>query len=304
MNLSAGQAERLRLLLDRGDPRWKQSRIYEFYRDNCTTAIRDLIDWAAGGQIWDATSAVYADHTLRWHANRFLASTEAMRIPLAILMGQPVDRAITLWEEMFVPELLAERFRQLEVLDDSGARVPLIKAEGLWYESSRPSPTFAASDSWPTFLVVGLAVGALLALVGGATSSWRWWRIAFPLAVAVWLLPLGFFGLLIAALAGLTDQYVAFRNENLLQIHPLLLVLALSVILGASGQAWFREFSRGLANFVAGLALGGLLLKATPWFFQQNFEVLALMVPAHVGLAAGASRWSASNRWFEAATRA
>ena len=43
-----------------------------------------------------------------------------------------------------------------------------------------------------------------------------------------------------------------------------------------------------LAISLAGLALLGLLLKALPWFYQGNWEIIALALPAHAGLAVAA----------------
>jgi hypothetical protein len=84
-----------------------------------------------------------------------------------------------------------------------------------------------------------------------------------------------------------TRHVITQQNENLLQITPLALVLA--VLLPAS----LRPGSRGaaaragrlLAVALAALATVGLLLKALPTFYQRNAELIALFLPVHLALA-------------------
>jgi hypothetical protein len=42
-----------------------------------------------------------------------------------------------------------------------------------------------------------------------------------------------------------------------------------------------------VAMIVAGLSAVGLLLKLLPGFYQVNGEIIALALPAHLGVAAG-----------------
>jgi len=45
--------------------------------------------------------------------------------------------------------------------------------------------------------------------------------------------------------------------------------------------------AEALALVVAGLSILGLVLKVLPGFDQANVQVIALALPAHVGVAAG-----------------
>jgi uncharacterized membrane protein len=79
---------------------------------------------------------------------------------------------------------------------------------------------------------------------------------------------------------------MAYRNENLFQINPLALVLAL-VLPFAIRSSRVGRVAEALALVVAGLSILGLVLKVLPGFDQANVQVIALALPAHVGVAAG-----------------
>jgi hypothetical protein len=83
---------------------------------------------------------------------------------------------------------------------------------------------------------------------------------------------------------------MAYRNENLLQINPLALVLALVLPFALRGSSRLGRVAQVLALLVAGLSLLGLVLKVLPDFDQFNVQVIALALPAHLGVAAGLRR--------------
>ncbi len=86
-----------------------------------------------------------------------------------------------------------------------------------------------------------------------------------------------------------TDHVYSYWNENVLQMSPLALGLVVllprAVLTGRGAGA-----TRLLAGIVAGLALLGFVAQLLPWLYQVNGEIIALALPANVGLALGAWR--------------
>src|SRR5690349_5216677 len=52
--------------------------VYDYYRDNCSTRVRDVLDDALGGALRRATEGKPAEGTLRWHTHRSLANDKLM----------------------------------------------------------------------------------------------------------------------------------------------------------------------------------------------------------------------------------
>jgi hypothetical protein len=91
----------------------------------------------------------------------------------------------------------------------------------------------------------------------------------------------------LAGLWAFTDHTMAYRNENLFQLNPLMLGLVALVPLGLAGFERAGRWARYLALLLAGLSLLGFMLQALPGLDQVNGPVIALLMPVHLGLAAG-----------------
>jgi hypothetical protein len=123
-------------------------------------------------------------------------------------------------------------------------------------------------------------------LLGRATPHRQVARYGFAAVITVWALLIGLAGVVLAGLWGLTDHVAAARNENLFQVNPLallLLTLIPSVLRGGNG---LTRVTRGVALLLAGLSALGLALKVLPAFYQVNGPIIALALPAHLGVAA------------------
>jgi hypothetical protein len=94
----------------------------------------------------------------------------------------------------------------------------------------------------------------------------------------------------LAGLWAFTDHVMAYRNENLFQVNPLVLALAVLVPLGLGGSGRAARWARALALGLAGLSLLGLVLQVLPGFDQVNGQVIALALPIHLGFALGLRR--------------
>jgi hypothetical protein len=89
----------------------------------------------------------------------------------------------------------------------------------------------------------------------------------------------------LAGLWAFTDHLMAYRNENLFQVNPLVLGLAVLVPLALAGSERAGRWARALAFGLAALSLLGFVLQALPGLDQVNGQVIALALPIHVGVA-------------------
>jgi hypothetical protein len=260
---------------------------YDYYRDNCSTRVRDALDRALGGRIRARTAGLPSGKTYRFHTLRLTANDPPVYTGLLLALGHPVDRPVTAWEEMFLPLALREHLRSVTVPGGNDSEVPLVRSERTLFESTEPVPPVAPPFWIPTYLAVGIAIGgAAFGLAGFALRS-RAACIGFLMVSWMWALLSGFGGLVLAGLWGLTDHAAAYNNENVLQVDLLALPLLWLIPRFVLGSRSAGRPALMFAGMLVGLAILGALLKLLPQFYQVNGAVIALALPAHAGVAAG-----------------
>ncbi len=92
--------------------------LYDYYLDNCSTRVRDVLDAATGGALRDATANVPAAQNFRDHTRRLSQADFWLYLGLELGLGAPVDRPISRWEEFFIPGELAEGVAALALAGD------------------------------------------------------------------------------------------------------------------------------------------------------------------------------------------
>ncbi len=265
---------------------------YDYYRDNCSTRVRDALDRVLGGAIKAQTDGLTTGTTYRFHTQRLTTNDPPIFTGLLLALGPGVDRPISAWEEMFLPMALREYARGVVLPGPGGSTVPLVAGERTLFESTAPQPPDAPPLWLPWYLALGAVVGGLAGLLGALAGGHqrRWARAGFGLISILWGLVGGLGGVVLAVLWAFTDHVMAYRNENLLQLNPLLLGLAVLVPLGLAGVYRAARWARLLALVLASLSLAGFILQALPGLNQVNGPVIALMLPIHLGVATGLLR--------------
>jgi hypothetical protein len=292
LNLTAAQKIELeRFLIRNAQPENREYR-YDYYRDNCSTRVRDAIDRATGGQLKPQLRAIATGTTFRSHTRRLTSELNLADLfwftSFTYILGHQTDEPLSAWEESFLPGKLAEHLRNATVTDESGVPRRLVLNEYSLSSSQRAPVLETEPHRFVGYLVFGICFGAaLVALARVATLRKSRWPRALLLVVLVpWAILWGAGGAIGVYAWLFTDHTAGYRDENLFQMSPLLLVFAFML-----PSALFRK-RRGLrlvtwlAVATAGLSLLGLLLKILPAFWQHNAEIIALALPANLGLAA------------------
>lgn len=282
--LSPEQArEVVRFLYDNAKPENRYYR-YDYYRDNCSTRVRDLIDRAIGGALRDGSDAV-TPYSYRDHTRRLTVDSPLLFFGLDLAMGPAIDRPITQWEAMFLPMELDAKVADLSVARSEGS-VRLVSDERVLFRAERPdTPASPAISLWP-WLAGGLALGTLLYAAGRARpAAGRW---AFALGVSLFGLLAGAAGALMLVLWGFTDHEVTYANQNVL-LCPFW-AIALPFLAVDLARAQPRRPRLLLWWFAAALAsvLLALLIQLVAPASQHNGPALALLAPAWLGAGLGA----------------
>jgi hypothetical protein len=290
LNLTPAEALELQEYLEWNLRPENAEYLYDYYRDNCSTRVRDVLDRVLGGALYRATANEPTATTYRWHSHRLVQGDAVTYTGLSLGLGPAADRPISRWEEMFLPGKLQERVRELRISGPDGSLVPLVRSEQVLYESaSRAVEPVAPAPVVGKYLLAGIMIGALVLILGWASTGQGIrrlvGRIGFSLSAGGWALLIGGGGLLLTTLWGLTNHSIAYRNANLFQVNPLALPLIILFPALAFDARWARRASLWLSSAVALASLLGAILQLTPWFEQVNGEIIALVLPVNLALA-------------------
>lgn len=262
---------------------------YDYFRDNCSTRVRDAIDGAIGGTIRKTFVNVPTPTTFRFHTARLTQDDWPIFTGTMAGLGEPTDRPISAYEEMFLPEKVRDGLRIMRV-SSNGTSVPLVKNERVLFQATRAPEATEVNRGIGGYLLIAavvLILGAGLLVLQGGTKPTGVLALA-----AVWSLVAGFGGIVLAGLWAFTEHIFSYRNENLFQMNPLslvVMVLLLRVMLTSRGDA--SKVSRRVdsayrwALVVASLSVIGLVIQVLPWFNQVNGDIIALVTPLHLGVA-------------------
>ncbi|MDE2148263.1 MAG: DUF4105 domain-containing protein [Gammaproteobacteria bacterium] len=254
---------------------------YDYFVDNCSTRVRDALDLALGGILHRQLTALPAAHNYRFEATRLIWPDHWLMLGMDVALGPAADRPLNLWQESFIPMVLARALRQVAVTDAAGHVRPLVVAERVLLPGALPPAPAAPPDLRLPFLLAGLTLAAMLLWLARAGRGAHRWPFT-ALAGTLWLI-CGLGGLVLAAMWSLTEHWAAWGNENLLLLDPLCLSLP---------WLWRRVDGAGrwLATLVALLALASLPLRLLPGAYQHNLAFIALLAPPHLALASAAWR--------------
>lgn len=254
--------------------------LYHHYDDNCSTRPRDVIDQAVGGQLRASMSGP-ARMTLRDHTRRHSAVMPPMSVLLDFLMNDEIDRPIQRWDEAFLPAELERQIEDLRYRKPDGTEVPLVARQWTFYASTKaPVPETPPSYAGWLLLIGGVLGGAPLLVAWRTELGSRVRRWVLGLHSAFVGLVFGVPGTVLFIMWMFTEHTVTWRNENLFLANPLtlaLIPLGFSFVRGKSPRAPQRltRWWWGLAG-VGGF---GVCLKVLPPFDQDNWRLIALMLP-------------------------
>lgn len=277
LNLTPAQRLKLRDFLEWNALPENKFYQYDYFHDNCSTRVRDALDYALDGTLRASAGGRPTGTSFRWHSLRLTAPQLATSTGLLLGLGPFADQPIDAWEESFIPMRLMAHARDVRVPGPDGVPVPLVRSERQLFQATRapeadrpPQPTIA-------YLTAGLLIAGAILLLGRVPAGFLALGIAWSVAA-------GFFGVVLAALWAFTSHVATYYNENVFQLNPLSLVVA--ALLPFARRTPALRAAAIVASLIAAVSIFGLVLQALPGFDQVNGGIIALALPPNVALAA------------------
>jgi hypothetical protein len=253
--------------------------LYHHFNDNCSTRPRDIIDRALGGALSRATAGP-SRLSLRDHMRRYAQVIPPLSLWLDYMQNDELDRRITARDEAFLPDELE---RQLDGLVVDGQ--PVVKRKTLLFAATGRPPIPVETPHWTARLaVLSLVAGAGVFVLSRRRAKLA--RVALGAALALEGLAWGTSGPFLLALGTLTDNQVTHHNENLFLVNPITFALLPLGIMLMAGSARAVTALKWVTLALAAGAVLGLLLKALPAFDQQNWNIIAMVLPISLASAA------------------
>jgi hypothetical protein len=262
---------------------------YQYFLDNCSTRVRNLLDRVLGGQLEGQFAAMPSGTSYRDQTRRLTQVDPLIYTGMDLLLGSPTDEPISVWGEMFIPMTLRDEVRTVTLLQPDGTVGPLVMNEVVAVESSRLKEPDGAPRWMAIYVLLGLTLGGVITSATlNRIRSTTVLRVAVAITSSVWSLVGGVIGTILLLLL-LTDHTFAYQNENIFLFNPLMLLLSALIPLARRGERW-RLRARALAMVIAGIAIAGLFWQLMPYSEHDNAIFFALALPAHLGLAYTLSR--------------
>ena len=208
LNLSPAEKIKLRAALNENLKEENRYYLYDFFLDNCTTRLRDLIFKAAPPQ-QPLPAVMPVTFTFRNAIHHYLNLQQKYwsKLGIDLLLGRPTDAVMTIAQQQFLPDNLEQALDQIE-------KPNLVKsATNLYIVNSAKQ-----SKAWftPNFCFWGLLIlFVLLGIVKNKTVQ----KINFFLDAGLFL-TCGLLGILFLFMWWGTDHSMTKENFNLLWALP------------------------------------------------------------------------------------
>ena len=271
LRINDAQAQVLYNRLEENLQPGKKHYRYQFFADNCTTRIYQVLARSLGGSLTMDTTYIRQPASYRQLFTPYLKNFPWVRVGMNIGLGAETDRKVTFEERLFLPATLETALNH-----SRNGSVPLVARVNALFTPVTGAQVHAPAAVSPLVLLTSMAVVAFML----SLLQYRW-GFALPLFDAFTFGITGLTGVVLLGLWLFSLHTPTHWNQNLLWLMPLNLLLI------ASGKRWGHL---RVHYATANLFLLGLLVIINPFlhlFIVEFYPVaVTLMVRCWINLQA------------------
>jgi len=251
--------------------------LYHHYKDNCSTRIRDYINDAVDGQLRIKTE-LNIGLTFRKSFLRFTAHKTGVGPVLSILQGPEIDKNITIWQEMYLPDTLESVIKDFKYKNSNGEIVSLVDSINIIYkDEDRVKIPESYTPPYGKAIIISILISSFIILLN--YQSRKKYKTPFVILNIFWGLVLGLLGSVLFFLVAFTDHTYSFNNLNLFIINPIALFAIPAAILYLKKESKWRSKLDLLWYIQLVSAIIMIILKAATPVKQDNLLEIILILP-------------------------
>ena len=205
---------------------------YDFFYDDCSTRIRDLLEKAIGNLLLYPPGEKGTGPTFRFMLGKYLGPAPWLGFGIDLLIGLPGDKKASFRDRMFLPIDMQEALSDA-VINRNSKMVPLLQNPETVLESATPaakqqflrSPVFVFS----LILIIIILISSLI----------REKRVFNVLDISVFSV-FSTIALILIFFNFLTSHQQTKWNLNMIWLSPFIILCLLSLILNKNWYTWFR----------------------------------------------------------------
>jgi hypothetical protein len=256
---------------------------YEYFRNNCSTRIRDLLDETLNGSLGKAMRATPGRMTLRDHVHRTTAKNFLMDLFLSFLLGRGLDAPVTQWEEAFLPDELETallNFKRTTPNDKGEIGAPAFSK----YRIVNKSPVSQVPEQGRQFFPYDILVAGVLSMFfvfpgKHLRTTRRRHRTPLTLLLILYGTVFGFLGTALAYFWAFTYHTYTYWNMNLFVANPITLSLPFLAIWYLKSPDRARRPLVFILAALLAVSILGIAVKAVPSLRQDNWVYFRISIP-------------------------
>lgn len=205
---------------------------YDFFYDDCSTRIRDLLEKSTGNAMVYPPDLDGDPPTFRFMVNKYLQKAPWLEAGIDLLMGIPGNKKASVRDRMFLPVDMQQGLSDI-VINRGGKMIPLLTNPDTVLESSGKSE----KSKFFTSPIVIFSLLLILVIIASALFRTKKPNRIFDTLIfsvfSVLALMMLFFNFF-------TDHQQMKMNPNIIWLSPFIILCLISVLFNKRWYMWFR----------------------------------------------------------------
>lgn len=232
INIDPGETKKLIVLITENLKPENLKYRYDFFYDDCTTRIRDLLEKSIGDKLLYPPESKANLPSFRSLVAKYQNPYPWLNFGIDLIMGVSADKKAPYRDRMFLPIEMKDELSET-VINRSGKMIPLLRNAEVLLD-------FPAPAVKPNILLSPLIDFSLLLIITIIISSMKYSRRVYNMIDIIIFTIFSFLAVLMIFFNFFTDHAQMKMNLNIIWLNPLLIICLLFVLINRTGTFLFK----------------------------------------------------------------